>query len=59
MQITTKDIVKTADQASVEFGVLLREFLKELKKNESDNLELLKIISSALKCQGQVWCKDV
>ena len=48
IKITTKNIVKTADQVSVEFGVLLKEILKELKKNESENLELLKIISSAL-----------
>ena len=48
VQLRTNNLLKTADQASVEFGVLLREILKELKKNESENLELLKIMSSAL-----------
>ena len=40
--------ISTAEQASVEFGVLLNEILKVLKKNENDNLELLKAVSSAL-----------
>jgi len=42
------NMIYTAEQASVEFGVLLREILNELKKNENDNLELLKIVSSTL-----------
>jgi len=37
-----------AEQASVEFDILLSEILKELGKNELDNLELLKILSSIL-----------
>ena len=37
-----------ADQASVEFGILLDEILKELKENESENLKLLKRASSTL-----------
>jgi len=41
-------MIYTAEQASVEFGILLREILKELKNNEKDNLELLKIVSSTL-----------
>ncbi|XP_065903310.1 uncharacterized protein [Dysidea avara] len=41
-------MLNTAEQASVEFGVLLNEILKELKKNENDNLELLKTVSSVL-----------
>ena len=42
------NMMYTADQASVEFGILLREILDELKKNESDNLELLKTVSSTV-----------
>ena len=38
----------TAEQASAEFAILLQQILKELKKNENDNLELLKIMSSTL-----------
>ena len=51
----TEDIFKTypnmfctAEQASAEFAILLHQILKELKKNEGDNLELLKIMSSTL-----------
>ena len=40
--------ISTAEQASVEFGVLLIEILEELMKNEKNNLELLKIMSSTL-----------
>ena len=42
------NMINTAEQASVEFAILLKEILKELKKNENDNLELLKIMSSTL-----------
>ena len=34
--------ISTAEQASVEFGVLLNEILEELMKNENKNLKLLK-----------------
>ena len=40
--------ISTAEQASVEFGVLLDEILEELMKNESKNLKLLKRTSSTL-----------
>ncbi|XP_065902173.1 uncharacterized protein [Dysidea avara] len=42
------DVFNTAEQASVEFAILLQQILKELKKNKDDNLELLKIMSSTL-----------
>ena len=42
------NVFNTAEQASVEFAILLQQILKELKKNEIDNLELLKIMSSTL-----------
>ena len=42
------NVIKTAELASAEFGILLSEILKELKKNEIENLELLKRISSSL-----------
>jgi len=38
----------TPEKASAEFGLVLIEILKELKQNESDNLEKLQIISSTL-----------
>ena len=38
----------TADQASVEFGILLNEILEELMKDESKNLKLLQRTSSTL-----------
>jgi len=44
-------VINTAEQASVEFGVLLNEILKELKTNENNNLELLKTVSSTLTVQ--------
>jgi len=40
--------IDTAEQASAEFGILLNEILKELEKNENDNLKLLKTVSSTL-----------
>ena len=41
----------TPDEASIEFGILLNEIIKELKKNESSNLDTLKAISSTLTVQ--------
>ena len=35
-------------QASVEFGILLGNIIKELSKNEADNLELVKVVCSCL-----------
>ena len=46
--MVVSNVPKTADRASVEFGILLNEILKELKKNESENLRLLKRTSSTL-----------
>ena len=40
--------IQTVEQASVEFAILLDEILQELKKNEENNLKLLKIMSSTL-----------
>ena len=41
----------TPDEASVEFGILLNEIIKELEKNEISNLRTLKTISSTLTVQ--------
>ena len=38
----------TPEKASAEFGILLAKILKELEKDESDNLMLLKAMSSTL-----------
>jgi len=42
------DMFYTAEQASAEFAVLIQQILKELEKNERQNLEFLKIMSSTL-----------
>ena len=42
------DVFQTPKQASVEFGILLGNIIKELSKNEVDNLELVKIVCSCL-----------
>ena len=58
MSVATKDtqsenVVQycTPDEASVEFGILLNEIIKELKKNQTNNLDTLKTISSTLTVQ--------
>lgn len=48
-QIDAKSIsllgkISTPNEASIEFSILLREIVKELKKNESENLEIIKDI---------------
>jgi len=43
-----KVVILKPEEASAEFGSLLSEIIKELRQNESDNLEELQIISSAL-----------
>ena len=52
VSVTTKDthsenIVQycTPDDANVEFGLLLNEIIKELKKDETSNLDALKTIA--------------
>ena len=47
------ELMRTADQAGAEFGVLLHEVVQELKKNENSNLELLKTMSSTLTIKGK------
>ena len=49
----SENVVKycTPDEASIEFGLLLNEIIKELKKNETNNLDALKTISSTLTVQ--------
>ena len=47
-ELELNDIINTAEQASVEFGILLNEILKDLEANEGDNLKLLKTMSSTL-----------
>ena len=34
--------IRTPEEASIEFGILVREIIRELKKNESENLEIIK-----------------
>ena len=40
ISLTTK--IRTPEEASIEFGILVREIIRELKKNESENLEIIK-----------------
>ena len=58
MPVTTEDAhseslvhFSTPHEASVEFGILLDEIVKELEKNEASNLRTLKTVSSALTIQ--------
>ena len=67
------NVMNTADQASVEFGILLNEILKELMKKKKENLKLLKRTSSTLtvkdtsgvrmftdsEVEGIYACKDI
>jgi len=41
-------LITTPHQASGEFGILLANIIKELKKNESENLEIIKSVCSFL-----------
>ena len=58
MLVTTEDAhseslvhFPTPHEASVEFGILLEEIVKELEKNEASNLRTLKTVSSTLTIQ--------
>ena len=42
----------TPEQASIEFGILLANILKELCKNEVENLDLIKVVCSCLTVKG-------
>ena len=42
------DMTSVPKQASTEFGILLANIIKELEKNEVDNLESIKVICSCL-----------
>ena len=44
----SSNMVFTPEQASVEFGVLLANILKELCKNEIENLDFIKVVCSFL-----------
>ena len=46
-------LITTPDQASTEFAILLMNIIKELKKNESENLETIKGICSFLTIKGE------
>ena len=53
-QIQSESLVKftSPDQASIEFGIVLAEILKELQKDETTNLTILKAVSSTLTIQN-------
>ena len=44
----SSSMIFTPQQASIEFGILLANILKELCKNEVENLELIKVVCSYL-----------
>ena len=46
--VSPSNLILTPKQASSEFGVLLANIIKELAKNEADNLELIKVMCSCL-----------
>jgi len=45
-------LITTPEQASSEFAILLINIIKELKKNESENLEIIKGVCSFLTVKG-------
>ena len=45
-------MIFTPEQASIEFGILLANILKELSKNEAENLDLIKVVCSCLTIKG-------
>lgn len=45
-------MIFTPEQASSEFGILLANIIKELSKNETENLELIKVVCSYLTVKG-------
>jgi len=46
-------LITTPDQAGSEFAILLTNIIKELKKNESENLEIIKSVCSFLTIKGK------
>ena len=44
----SSNMIFTPEQASIEFGILLANILKELCKNEMENLDLIKVVCSYL-----------
>ena len=44
----SSNVMFTPEQASIEFGILLANILKELCKNEVENLDLIKVVCSYL-----------
>ena len=44
----SSNMIFTPEQASIEFGILLANILKELGKNEVENLDLIKVVCSYL-----------
>ena len=44
----SSNMIFTPEQASIEFGILLANIIKELSKNEVENLDLIKIVCSYL-----------
>ena len=48
----SSNVIFTPEQASVEFGILLANILKELSKNEVENLDLIKVVCSYLTVKG-------
>ena len=51
-QVLLENIIVNPRQASTEFGILLSNIIRELAKNESENLELIKVVCSCLSDQG-------
>lgn len=48
----SSNMIFTPEQASIEFGILLANILKELSKNEVENLDLIKVVCSYLTVKG-------
>lgn len=48
----TLPVITTPGKASIEFGILMSKIIKELQKNEDDNLDTIKCICCFLTISG-------
>ena len=51
-------MILTPKQASTEFGILLYNIIKELTKNEAENLELIKVICSCFMIKDDLFFNE-
>ena len=52
------DVILTPKQASSEFGILLHNIIKELTQNETENLELIKVMCSCFMIKDDLFFNE-